>query len=234
MYNNLYDVNYNLIYNYTNDFKEYTSQKIKYLKLIEFKGIGYDEDISPKNIGKKIKYYIDNLINNNNPNYNNVIQFIWYCISGDRFQKSEKILLNTLTNIYKDNKIPIILVFTKSIDESLTIEMSRKFKEDNINNSFVEVIAKDIPIKNGKINAFGKENLLKTTLIKCKEALESDMIKIMIQQISNHVIQNLIDEKYYIIDNIKKETIKYFIDSYIKFLNDKGFINILLIYILNI
>ena len=210
--------------NYNNDFKVYTSQKIKYLKLIEVQGIGYDEDSTPENIGKKIKNYIDDLINYNSQNYNNVIHCIWYCISGDRFQKSEKILLNTLKNMYKDNIIPIILVFTKSIDESLAIEMSRKFKEDNINNSFVEVIAKDIPIKNGKINAFGKDKLMKTTLVKCKEALESDMMKIMIEQISNNIVQNLIKETENIIDNIKKETIKYFIGYYRNVLNNGDFI----------
>ena len=59
-----------------NDFKEYTSSKIKYLKLIEAKGIGYDKDASPEIIKEKIKAHIGKAINSNAQNYNNVINCI--------------------------------------------------------------------------------------------------------------------------------------------------------------
>ena len=41
------------------EFKIYTSNKIKYIKLIEVKGIGYDKNITPEMTKEKIKQYID-------------------------------------------------------------------------------------------------------------------------------------------------------------------------------
>ena len=60
----------NHIINNNNIFQEFTSKRIKFLKLIEIKGIGYSKGATIQNI----KDYIDSLIKNKN--YNNVIHCI--------------------------------------------------------------------------------------------------------------------------------------------------------------
>ena len=76
------DLDNNNINNNPSDFQEYTSQTIKYLKLIEVKGVGYDE--GPDIICQKIKNYINNLSNSNSQNFNKVIHCIWYCLTDKR------------------------------------------------------------------------------------------------------------------------------------------------------
>ena len=223
--------NYRDTYNKSNDdFTPYTSKKIKYLKLIEVKGIGYDNDSSPETIKRKIKEYT-NKINSNALNYNNVINCIWYCISGPRFEEGEESLFNSLKDVYKDNIMPLILVFTKTTDISLANKMKEKIEEKNIDNSFVMVMAKDMILTNKAIKkAFGKEELIKTTLVKCTEALGSDMLKIMVTLISQNIKDNLIKESEKIMNEIKVKTIKDFFENYNNVLEDEDFIN----YIVNI
>ena len=107
----LSDDEINKMNNVKEDFKPFTSKKVKYLKLIEVKGIGFDDDRTPESIKESIRKYIDN---SENQNFDSVINCIRYCFSGTRFEKEEKSLFNELQKIYKDNNIPIILVFTKS------------------------------------------------------------------------------------------------------------------------
>ena len=211
--------------NNNTDFKTYSSNKIKYLKLIEVKGIGYDEDSTPDKIKQKIEKYIGGLKNSNSQNYNNVINCIWYCISGPRFEEGEEFLFQSLKEVYKDNIMPLILVFTKTTDISLAQKMKKKIEEKNIDNSFISVMAQDMLLINDTIKqAFGKEELIKTTLIKCTKALGSDMLKIMVTLISNNIKDNLIKENEKIMKEIKDKAINDFFEDYKEVLEDEDFI----------
>lgn len=207
------------------DFKTYSSDKIKYLKLIEVKGIGYDEDSTPEKILQKIKTYIGNLKNSNSQNYNNVINCIWYCISGPRFEEGEEKLFQFLKELYEDNIMPLILVFTKTTDKSLAQKMKEKIEEKKFNNSFISVMAEDMLLINNTIKkAFGKDELIETTLIKCTKALGSDMLKIMITLISENIKYNLIMENEKIVKEIKDKAISDFFEDYKEVLEDEDFI----------
>lgn len=202
--------------------KIYKSKRVKYLKLIEVKGIGFDKDSNPENIQKKIKEYIDD---KNNQKFENVVHCIWYCFSGTRFENDEKSLFLSLKKMYKDNTIPIILVFTKSTDKKLVQEMRQNLLKDQINNDFIEVMAKQMNLTDGGIKkAFGKKELIKTTLIKSKEAFKSDMMKILIQKISNDITQNFLNKSEKTMEKIKQKTFNDFVKYYIKPLNDRDFI----------
>ena len=208
------------------DFVEFTSDKIQYFKLIEVKGIGHDDDTIPEMIKEKIKNYVDNLINNNNQNYNDIVHCIWYCISDNKFQKTEKLLFNSLKKIYKDNIMPIIFVYTKTVDFNLASSMEKYLRGEDIDNSFVTVMAQDMPLVNEKIQeAFGREELIKTTLTKCTEALGGNMLKIMIHLISNNIKQNIIEENNNIMNQIVSKTRDNFIEKYNEYLGDGAFIN---------
>lgn len=92
------------------DLEEYSCEKVPYLKLIEYKGIGFDKDSKPDVIGENIKAYINNLQRQNNE-YTNYIHCIWYCISGSKFEVSEIKLLNYLKNSYGGDKKLLLLSY---------------------------------------------------------------------------------------------------------------------------
>ena len=217
---------------YSENFKVYISQKVKYLKLIEVKGIGFDEDSTPQNIQKNIKSYIDKLMSKNSQNYNDVIHCIWYCISGPRFEEGEIALFKELKKLYKETIMPMIIVFTKATDKSLAKKMEENLKnEKKIDNSFVTIMAEDITLVNGKVKkAFGKEELIKITLSKCTEALGSDMMKIMVDLISKNIKDIFLKENENNIQMIKNQKLNDFFENYKKVLDDGEFI----MYIVNL
>ena len=214
-----------------NDFLIYTSQEINYLKIIEVKGIGYDSDCTPDNIYAKINNYINKKRNDNNGDYNNIIHCIWYCVSGARFEGGEKKLFDNLQKVYKDNTMPIIFVFTQTAISSIAEGMENNLRGKNIYNEFVQVLAQDIDLNDGDKNeSFGKDELYKITLQKCTEALKSDMLNIMIREISKKVEKKLIKENEKIKVKILNETKNDFIQNFKIVLNDGDFI----LYITNI
>ena len=74
---------------------------------------------------------------------------------------------------------------------------------DKIKNDCIEVMAKRMALTRGEpIESFGKEELLKTTLMKCKEAFKGDMMKIMTQQISNDITKMFIRDDEKTMENI--------------------------------
>ena len=210
-----------------NSFIEYTSNKIKYIRLIESTGIGYVKGINdPITMKTKIKNYIDNLANSVNKNFNSVVHCIWHCISDSRILENEQLFFNSLKEVYKDNTMPIIFVHTNTTIEDEANKLKEKLlKTKNIDNSFVITMAKDMNLANGKIKqAFGREELIKTTLIKCTEALGSDLLKMMIQQISKSIKNNLINENQSIKEKIIRQTKKEFFENYNEALDCGDFI----------
>ena len=159
----------NINSNYMDDnFILYENMNVPYLKLVEFKGIGLDKNRKPEEIGQKALEFIRNEINNNKKNgdYNDFFHYIWYCISGTRFEESEKNLLIELSKVYKDKKIPIIFVYTQNIDNTVSNRMNKFIQDIGIKTSFIKVLAKDMNLMfGGKIRkAFGREELLNEIL----------------------------------------------------------------------
>ena len=218
----------NNIINNNDIFREFTSQKIKFLKLIEIKGIGYSQGATIQNI----KDYIDSLISSNNNNYNNVIHCIWYCISDTRFIKEERVLYNSLKELYQDNIIPIIFIYTMDSGDGNADRMETYLREKcNIYNSFVKVVAEDMSLMGNKtIKAFGKNELIQTTLEKCTEALGSSMLKIMIQLILKNIKEDAIKETEKNKNKIINDKNQDFLGNYKSFKEDEEFIS----YIANI
>ena len=122
--------------------------------------------------------------------------------------------------------MPIIFVYTKTVDFNLASSMEKYLRGEDIDNSFVTVMAQDMPLVNEKIQeAFGREELIKTTLTKCTEALGGNMLKIMIHLISNNIKQNIIEENNNIMNQIVSKTRDNFIEKYNEYLGDGAFIN---------
>ena len=147
------------------------------IKIIEFKGIGYDKNKTVETIAQEAFNCINEQKEENSNDYNEFIHCIWYLISGERFNKIEYDFLVRLRSVYKDLTIPIIMVYNQLSEESsqkMKMFINQNFKELN----FVEVSpAENKEIRSNKIiSSFGRENLIKETLSKCSQSLEGDMI----------------------------------------------------------
>ena len=152
-----------------------------------------------------------------------------------RFEGEEKSLFKSLQKLYGDNNIPIILVYTKSTDKNRYLGMVQDLKKDNIKNDCIEVIAKEMNLTRGiKKSAFGKEELERTTLKKCKEAFKGDMMKIMTQQISKDITKIFILKNDEVMNRIICSTYNNFVEKYIEPLGDGDFFYTLIICFLNI
>ena len=216
---------------YENDketFLIFTHKKCPYLRLIEFKGIGFGKN-NPETIKKEAIEYIKRQEAGNN--YNNIIHCIWYCITDTRFEESEIILLKKLKEVYNDNNIPIIVIYTKSIDVIMANKMLEYVKKLNIGVSTIKVMAKDDEDNNDQvIHSFGRDKLLNLTLKKCTEALKGKMIYIMTNAISNDIREKIHNKNNYNKKEIFKKISDDFIDNYEQILDENKFIE----YIMNI
>ena len=189
------------------------------IKIIEFKGIGYEENNKIDTIGKEAFNCIKEQKTQNN--YNEYVHCIWYLISGQRFNDVEYDFLKYLRKVYKDLTIPIILVYNL-----ISVESSQKMKAylneyfADINYVEVSPVEKKIIGSNKIIQSFGGENLIKETLLKCSESLEGDMIALMTNIILKSVCKNMLEINKGIQNDINK-SIDYEINNFKTVLSDE-------------
>lgn len=204
------------------NFVSYTSQKVTHLKLVEFKGIGLDKENNPELIGNEaVKCIMNEMKKNKNKNYNDFFHCIWYCISGTRFESSEIAVLKKLSEVYSENVMPVILVYTQTNEDKVANGMEKHARDKNIDYSFVKVLAKT----NSKIQPFGREQLLNETLKKCTGALKGEMINLMTVAISTHVSNKMKKKILKDEENINNKIIEIFIKTYNEVLTDENFKN---------
>lgn len=131
--------------------KGYISNTKKGLRLWDSQGI----DKEKYHISKAVES-VKNLINiasiNNDPD--KFIHCIWYCVSGQRFEESERESLIELMKIYDDDTLPIIIVYTEAYNEedadSVCEEIRNVLKEKINKNKEInicQVVAKNKEIK---------------------------------------------------------------------------------------
>ena len=163
--------------------KGYISDKVKGIRLWDSQGIDKEKYNIPK-VVESVKKLINEASLNNDPDL--FIHCIWYCISGNRFEKLESESISELMSIYDDDTLPIIIVYTEAYSENSTKEVcdevkkvldkvvdKEKIKEINI----VPVVAKDKEIKlrdmSTTIEKFGIESLMNISVKKIKSAVNS-------------------------------------------------------------
>ena len=157
---------------------------------------------------------------------NNLVQCIWYCITGTRFEEVEINLLNSLRKVYDNNKIPIIIIYTQATDEDNIKKMKDYIKIKNINANFIAVLAERKKLVNQiYLPSFGLHDLIKQTLEQCKIAFKGDMRAVMRENISKNIFEILKNENAYIMDFIYEKIITDFTSYYNFVKNDNDFIN---------
>ena len=214
--------------NQRGDTQEFTSERVPFLNLIEYKGIGFNKDSNIEKIGNSITNYISELKNNSHDKF---IHCIWYCITETRFGDLEINLLRKLKTSYgNDNKLPIIVVYTKTETNKIANEMEQHIKSQNIDTKFVKTLAQSFELPNGKIkDAFGKQELLNVTLEKCTESLQGDLIGLMTNDIAEEIKKDMLGKNQWIFNKIGENLVDNFIKDFNMVKDDGDFLD----YIIN-
>ena len=101
----------------------YTNKIRPYLRLVDTRGIELNVDYGPENVEKECKKFINSQFQSNE--INNFVHCIWYCITGNKLEQSEILLLNSLRNTYHNSKIPIIIVYLQNTDDEIMKKMKK-------------------------------------------------------------------------------------------------------------
>ena len=111
----------------------------------------------------------------------NHIHMIYYCLQEDMFNSKESKDLNYLKEYYCNDKIPICIIHTYTLNKHAVFNFFHKIIGKNENNIITcKLLAKEIEIKNeeGEVEdvfvSFGIDYLLKKTLDKLKKLCEDD------------------------------------------------------------
>ena len=162
----------------------YVSDSVKGLRLWDSQGIDKEKYNIPK-VVEDVKNLINQASLNNDPD--KFIHCIWYCVSGNRFEKSESESISELMGIYDDDTLPIIIVYTEAYSDNTTEEVcaevkkvlgnlmanNKKIKEINI----MPVVAKNKEIKlrgiSTTIEKFGIKPLMELSIKKIMAAVNS-------------------------------------------------------------
>ena len=124
--------------------KYFESIKINFLRLGDSQGIEKGS-YGIESVVEDVKNFIESKLETKDPDQ--YVHCIWYCITGARFEEVEKKSLETLANIYHNNDLPIIVVYTKAMMPSLYLPIKAKVEELKQGLEFVPVISKDIEIE---------------------------------------------------------------------------------------
>ena len=211
------------------NYEEYTSESVPYLKLVEFEGIGFDKNSNPEKIGAYIYQYINNLQKKQNE-YDEYIHCIWYCMTETKFEDPEIAVLKKLKAAYgNDSQLPVIAVYTKTESAKIANEMENHIKKQGIDTEFITTLAEDLELVNGKIKeAFGRKELLNATLQKCTQSLQGKMIDVMTKKISNEIKFDLKKKQELKLKEIKENIIDNFVKNFNNVLSDGDFIDYLI------
>ena len=205
----------------TTEIKEYHSDNIPFLRLVDTRGIEIDKKYGANEIQEEAEKYILEQYNTNS--INNFVQCIWYCITGNRFEDVEIELIKNLRNTYKNNKIPIIIVYTQASDDEMIEQMNKYIKDQNIDINFINVLAQRKKARGTYIEAFGLKELIKETLERCKKALKGDnecdigteMGTIITKKIGEYIVNKVLENN----KNITKNAFKNIVSQYVSNFN---------------
>ena len=223
----------------TSETRAYRSNKFPFLRLVDTRGIEINTNFGAKEIQDEAAKYIKDQYNTDN--INNFVQCIWYCITGNRFENDEIELIKKLRETYSENKIPVIIVYTQSINSSTIEKMKEYIKSKDIDAKFISVLAKRIELEDNKIESFGLTEIIKETLHRCKKALKGEnnneigieMGTVITKKIGDYILDKILKDNKNNNYNSYKRSVNQFISHYTKVKTEDEFIYFI-IYILGI
>ena len=202
--------------------KPYESEKAKGIRIWDSRGIENGK-YNLENAFNDIKNTIENLIKENDPN--KFIHCIWYCIKSNRVTEEESENLKKCYDSYIE-KLPIIIVFTRSENQIETDEMMEKVKlklekakrqnglegkeENDI--KILKLLAENYRSDLGEIKSFGIHNLMEQTYESAKIGIERACIHSLMEQGKN-LLKEEFDENLQTLKNKIFQTKNEIIDN---------------------
>ena len=163
------------------------------IRLWDSRGI----ELKKENSLEKVLEETKNLVIRNNQlgDPDKYIHCIWYCTTGQRFEEVEEESVKQLINLYNDNSLPLIIVYTLSLSPKVFNGMKKDIKERIPKKvDILPVLAKDYELENYTEPARGKEELVKFSINKFKNALNhisfSTIRNLVIHMFDNSIINN--------------------------------------------
>lgn len=198
----------------TMETKFYNSISVPFLRCADSRGTEIrrrgNQPYGISEVMEEMNKFISEQLDTDNPD--NYIHCIWYCILtlDSRFTDVIDECLKELENNYKLNKLPVIIVGTKSISEESDQEFADYLIEKNYNYTFIPVLAKKID----KHEPFGLEELKKKSIQLAMKGIESSCYQGIIKNIIKNSNSKIENQKYLIFASIerKKEEIFYNIE----------------------
>lgn len=179
---------------------------------------GFDKDTNFIVSIDDMKQYIEKQFDEEK---NEFVNFIIYCINGERFIGVEKENLIKLHDLYPSNKLQIIVLNTRGLNQNadnllmkIKLDLERKYNiKDIIFLSVSAIKSKFINPKSNKMEEFGTLNmdkLMNKIIDITKSSLTSTIYKLFLERIKK-VYKTNID---YIIDQIQLKNINDFDENY--------------------
>ena len=187
---------YGFGYPQTQGMDAFTSDKIPFLRLVDSKGIEKNIDSGTDATYNSIKDYINERIKTGDPDQ--YIHCIWYCWTGSRLEKTEIDIVKKLSEHYTLDTLPVISVYTNSINKSYAIEAKKYITETlKLPIEFVDILSVEAEIDLGdKIiikPAYGLDKLKEVSIKLAKSAVNSacyeGLTKDIEKKINNQILE---------------------------------------------
>ena len=164
------------------------------IRLWDSRGIELKQENSLEKVLEETKKLV--VQNNNLGDPDKYIHCIWYCTTGQRFEEVEEESVKQLINLYNDNSLPLIIVYTLAFSDEFFEGMKKDIQERIPKDiDIMPVLAKDLPLKTTIEKARGKEELVKLSLNKFKNAIDHVSFS-TVKNLVIHMFDDLIINNY--------------------------------------
>ena len=180
--------------------------------LILFDSQGFDKDTNFYDSIDNMKKYIEGQFKSNG---NEFVNFILYCINGERFTKTEKENLIKLHNLYPSKKLPIVVVNTRGLNKNaepllnkIELDMKNNFGIDDL--IYISVSAIKSYYNNQEFKTKNMNKLMNIITNFVDSSLDSTIYKLFQEKIKEVHGKNM----DYIINKIELKNITNFDENY--------------------
>ena len=191
----------------TKSLKYYESKDFPFLRLVDSQGIEKNPKAGIFEIYDKIKNFIKEQIDARD--YDKFIHCIWYCWTGSRLEECEIKVLQDLSKQYSLEELPVIIVYTKAINND-EIEKAKKYiSELGLNNTFIETLAKEASINfDNEVKTkkpYNLDKLRNISIESAKNAIKSSVFQSLMEDIMIDLKIKINDLMIQLKENNKKQ-----------------------------
>ena len=172
----------------TTEPKSYESDDIS-LRLIDTRGIEKD-NYGVNEVVNFTQEYIKKCIEKGDPD--GFIHCIWYCTNGTRLENIEMDCLKKLSEFYNNSNLPIIVVYTRAIEENQYKELEEIVKKEGKDFGYIPIIAKSISTKKGLLKPMNLEELKIMSIERAKNAIKSACFSALKENVYKKIKEDLI------------------------------------------